>query len=155
MPEISTKKLTYSKAAIWKKSIIQASNASPVLYIFIGNHVPYANESSPDSIVDTVQSEKQVWNNMYAAKRATANDIELVVPRVNWTGNTKFRNYDDTIDASTLLSSNTSQNLKPMYIITSDRNVYKCMSNNSSANASLLLSIATTFSSSERAVMLA
>lgn len=137
MPSITTKKMGYNNAKMLRDTLYTATTSDPVYYIFVGNHVPYANEASPDSIVDTVQSEKQVWNNMYAAKRATANDIELVVPRVNWTGNTKFRNYDDTIDASTLLSSNTSQNLKPMYVITSERNVYKCMSNNSSANSTI------------------
>ena len=125
MPEISTKKLTYSKAAIWKKSIIQASNASPVLYIFIGNHVPYANEASPDSLVDTISTEKNTWDNIYAAKRVTGNDAELVIPKVTWTANTKYRQYDDTINIEDLLTSSTLQNLKPMYVITSARNVYK------------------------------
>lgn len=137
MPEISTKKLTYSKANLWKKSVIQSSNASPVLYIFIGNHVPYANESSPDSLVDTISTEKNVWDNIYAAKRVTGNDVELVVPRVNWTSNTKYRQYDDTIQINDLLTSNATQNLKPMYVITSDRNVYKCLSNSASANSTV------------------
>ena len=137
MPEISTKKLTYSKAAIWKKSIIQASNASPVLYIFIGNHVPYANEASPDSLVDTISTEKNTWDNIYAAKRVTGNDAELVIPKVTWTANTKYRQYDDTINIEDLLTSNTTQNLKPMYVITSARNVYKCLSNSASANSTV------------------
>ena len=137
MPSISTKKLAYSKATLWKDSIRQASNLNPVFYVFIGNHVPYANESSPDSIVDTVATEKQVWDNMYAAKRVTGNDVELVIPKINWTANTKYRQYDDTILIDTLLSSNTTQNLKPMYVITGDRNVYKCISNSAGANSTV------------------
>ena len=108
-----------------------------IQYVFIGNHVPYSNESSPTSIVETISSEKSVWDNMYAAKRVYASDVELVIPKVTWTANTKYRQYDDTIALSDLITGNTSQNLKPFYIITSDRNVYKCLSNNFSANSTV------------------
>ena len=133
MPSITTKKLGYDTAKLWRNALYNSGNTDPVLYTFIGNHIPYANESSADSIVDTISTEKTVWDNMYAAKRLTANDIELVIPKINWSGNTKYRQYDDTIDYSTLLTANTTQNLKPMYVITTDRNVYKCISNNASA----------------------
>ena len=137
MPSITTKKLGYNNAKLWRNALYNSGNTDPILYIFIGNHVPYANEASPDSIVDTIDAEKDTWDNMYAAKKLTANDIELVIPRINWSGNTKFRQYDDTITIDNLLSANTSQNLKPMYVITTDRNVYKCMSNNNSANSTV------------------
>jgi hypothetical protein len=137
MPSITTKKLGYNTAKSLRNTLYNSGNTDPVLYTIIGNHVPYANESSPDSIVDTISAEKTVWDNMYAGKRLTANDIELVVPKVSWSGNTKYRQYDDTIDYSTLLTANTTQNLKPMYVITTGRNVYKCISNNTSANSTI------------------
>jgi hypothetical protein len=137
MPSITKKKLGYNNAKLWRNAVYNSGNTDPVLYIFVGNHVPYANESSPDSITDTIATEKQVWNNIYAAKKVTANDVELVIPKITWTANSKYRNYDDTIDADTLLSSNSAQSLKPMYVITTARNVYKCMSNNSSANSTV------------------
>ena len=111
MPSVTTKKLGYDNATQFKESFSDATNPT-IGYIFIGNHVPYANESSPDSLVDTISTEKSVWDNIYAAKKVTANDIELVIPKVTWTGNTKYRNYDDTIDTNTLLTANTTQNLK-------------------------------------------
>jgi len=137
MPSITKKNFGYNNAELWRNAVYNSSLSDPILYVFIGNHVPYANEASPDSLVDTISTEKDIWDNIYAAKKVTANDIELVVPRVNWSGNTKYRNYDDTIDVTTLITANTTQNLKPMYIITSERNVYKCMSNNSSANSTV------------------
>jgi len=137
MPSKITKKLGHDNAKFWRNSIYTSGPTDPVLYIFLGNHTPYANEASPNVIVDTTSSEKLVWDNMYAAKKVIASDVEFVVPRINWSGNTKFRQFDDTIDATALLSSNTSQNLKPMYIITTERNVYKCVSNNSSANSTV------------------
>ena len=135
MAAITNKKLSFNTAEQFQESF---SEANPTIaYVFIGNHVPYANESSPDSIVDTISAEKNTWDNIFAGKRATGNDVELVVPKINWTSNTKYRQYDDTIEVSTLLSSNTTQNLKPMYVITSARNVYKCVSNNASANSTV------------------
>ncbi len=137
MPSINTKKSGYNNAKTWRDDLRNLSNTSPVYYITIGNHVPYANESSPDSLVDTIAEEKRTWDNMFAAKRITGNDVDFVIPRINWTANTKYRNYDDTITISSLVSTNTSQNLKPFYVITSARNVYKCLSNNSSANSTV------------------
>ena len=137
MPSSTNKTLGYQNASLWRQSLYNATDACPVYYIYIGNHVPYANEASPDSIVDTIESQKEVWDNMFAAKKVTANEIEMVVPRVNWTSNTNYRSYDDTILVSDLISENTAQNLKAMYVFTSDRNVYKCLSNNASANSTV------------------
>jgi hypothetical protein len=135
MAAITNKKLSFNTAEQFKESFSEA--LPTITYVFLGNHVPYANESSPDSIVDTISAEKTTWDNMFAAKRATGNDVQLVVPRVNWTSNTGYRQYDDTIDIGTLLSANPAQNLKPMYILTSARNVYKCVSNSASANSTV------------------
>lgn len=135
MTSVTTKKLPYIAAEQLKESFYETSPT--IGYVFIGNNLPYADENLPDPIADSIQEEKEVWRNIYAAKKITGNDVELVIPRYNWTANTKYRNYDDKIIFSDLLSTNTSLNLKPMYIMTSARNVYKCLSNNASANSTV------------------
>ena len=137
MTSITTKKIGYDTAKLWRNALYNSGNTDPVLYVFIGNHIPYANESSPDSIVDTISSEKAVWNNMYAAKRMTGNDVELVVPKMTWTANTKYREYDDTVDLATLVTQNTASGYEPIYVINSERNVYMCLNNNASANSTI------------------
>jgi len=132
----TSKKLSFNNAEQFKESFYEPEPAT-VGYVFLGNHVPYANESSPNSIVDSVSDEKSVWDNMYAAKRITGNDVELVIPRVNWTSNTKYKQYDDRISVDDLLTGNTTLNVKPMYVLTASRNVYKCLSNNASANSTV------------------
>ena len=132
----TSKKLSFNNAEQFKESFYEPEPAT-VGYVFIGNHVPYANESSPNSIVDSTSDEKSVWDNMFAAKKITGNDVELVIPRVNWTANTKYKQYDDKISIDELLTGNTTLNVKPMYVLTSERNVYKCLSNNVSANSSV------------------
>lgn len=138
MPSINTKKSGYNNAKTWRDVLRNSTTLEcPVYYITIGNHVPYANEAEPNIVVDTVAEEKRTWDNMFAAKRVTGNDVDFVIPRVNWTADTGYRQYDDTTEISDLVSTDASQNLKPFYAITSARNVYKCLSNNSSANSTV------------------
>ena len=135
MTSVTSKKIAYISAVQFKESFYEPS--SEIGYVYIGNHLPYANESSPNSIVDSVNDEKAVWDNMIAAKRITGNDVELVIPKISWTANTKYKQYDDLVSLDELLTGNTSQNVKPMYVYTSQRNVYKCLSNNASANSTV------------------
>ena len=131
---LTTKLLSFNNAEQFKESFSEPEPAT-VGYIFIGNHVPYANESSPSSIVETDNDERLVWDNMYAAKRVTGNDVELVVPKVTWTTNTRYQHYDHKNSITDMIAANGS--IGPMYVITSGRNVYKCLSNSASANSTV------------------
>jgi hypothetical protein len=135
MTSVTSKKIPYISAVQFKESFFEP--APEIGYVFVGNHLPYANESSPNPIVDSVNDEKLAWENMIAAKKITGNDVELVIPKLSWTANTKYKQYDDLIDLDDLLTGNNSLNVKPMYVFTSQRNVYKCLSNNSSANSTV------------------
>lgn len=132
----TSKKLAFNNAEQFKESFYEPEPTT-IGYVFLGNSIGYTNEDTPDTITDTVYNEKDVWQNMFAAKKVTGNDVELVLPKVEWTGDTKYREFDDTIQLSDLISSNTTQNLKPMYVMTTNRNVYICLSNNSSANSTV------------------
>jgi hypothetical protein len=136
MSNYTSKKLAFNNAEQFKESFYEPEPTT-IGYVFLGNSIGYTNEDTPDTITDTVYDEKDVWQNMFAAKKVTGNDVELVLPRVEWTGSTKYREFDDTIQLSELISSNTTQNLKPMYVMTTNRNVYICLSNNSSANSTV------------------
>jgi hypothetical protein len=136
MPSFISKKLAFNNAEQFIESFYEPEPTT-VGYVFIGNHIPYTDEESPDSITDTLFESKSVWDNMYAAKKITGSEVELVLPRVYWSGNTKYRQFDDVVTLSELLTSNTSQNLKPIYSINSENNVYKCLSNSASANSTV------------------
>jgi hypothetical protein len=135
MTSVTSKKIPYISAVQFKESFFEP--APEIGYVFVGNHLPYANENIPNSIVDSVNDEKLTWENIIAAKKITGNDVELVIPKLSWTANTKYKQYDDLIDLDELLTGNNSLNVKPMYVFTSQRNVYKCLSNNSSANSTV------------------
>lgn len=130
-------KISYDSAFRFKKDF-ELTTQSAVKYLFIGNSNQYANSDTTISdIEDTVKDEKSIWDTMYAAKLLTSNDVELVIPRINWTSQTKYRQYDDQIHVGDLITSNVSLNLKPMYVMTSNYDVYKCLCNNVSANSTV------------------
>lgn len=130
-----SQKTRYDTAEQFKESFSETN--SSVGYVFIGKHLPWNDENSPDVITDTTDSEKSIWNNMIAAKKVTGNDVELVIPKNTWAANNYYRQFDDKITIETLLSSNTLANVYPMYVINSERNVYKCLSNNVSTVSSI------------------
>lgn len=130
-----SQKTRYDAAEQFKESLSE-TNAS-VGYVFIGKHLPWAVESSPEIITDTVLNEKTIWNDLIAAKKVTGNDVELVIPKITWAANNTYKQFDDKITLESLLSSNTSANLYPIYVINSERNVYKCLSNNYSSVSSI------------------
>ena len=135
MTSATSKKIAYIAASQFKESFYEPSPT--VGYIFIGNHLAYTNENTPPVIIDSIADEKDSWDNMIAAKKITGNDVEFVIPRVSWTSSTKYKQYDDVVSFEELLTGNTSLNVKPMYVMTSSRNVYKCLSNNASANSTV------------------
>ena len=110
-----------------------AGDDPEIQYIFIGNSIAYSDEASPPDITESVSENTSVDDSIIAAKRVLASDVNLIIPRVDWTKDTKYRQFDDKILIDDSISGITDQNLKPMYVITSDNNVYKCLSNNSNS----------------------
>ena len=135
MPSYISKKLAFNNAEQFKESFFEETPT--IGYVTIGNHLPYTNEASPDTIDESLLSEKSIWDNIYAGKRITGNDVELVISRVNWVSGRKYRQFDDTIDPSNLLEEDSANNIYPMYVINSERNVYLCLCNNVSSNSTV------------------
>jgi len=104
-----------------------------IQYIFIGKTDAFNDTDTPNDISESVDVNKRTFRDIIAAKRINAGDVNLVIPRINWTANMIYRQFDPQQLTSQLITSNTSQNLEPMYVMTSDRNVYKCLSNNAGA----------------------
>ena len=145
----TSKKLSYNSAQQFKESFAEPNPS--IGYLFIGNHLPWTNEDSPDAIQDDVSDEKSIWDKMFAARRITGNDVELVIPRYNWAANTIYRHYDDNVTLENLVTPNVNVSISgigfyedpddygnsPMYVINSERNVYICLDNAENANSSI------------------
>jgi len=136
MSNYTSKKLAFNNAEQFKESFFEPEPTT-IGYVFLGKHTAWPNEDVPSTATDTTSNEKAIWDNMFAGKKITGGDVELVAPRVDWTANTKYREFDDIINSEELLTANTAQNLKPIYVMNTDRNVYICLSNNVSANSTV------------------
>lgn len=96
-------------------------------FVFIGKSQEYAVANTIDEIVDNLVDEKLVWDNMIAAKKMTPGDVEVVIPKYDWAANTVYKQFDDTVPVSQLITANTQE---PMYVMNTNGDVYKCLRNN-------------------------
>lgn len=119
------------------KNIFALPNPFNVGLIFIGKADDYSNVQVIDTITDTIKDEKTIWDNMIAAKIIDPGDVELVIPRHDWSANTNYKQYDDTVKISELAQEDIANSIKPFYVINSEGDVYKCLSNNYSANSTV------------------
>jgi hypothetical protein len=124
---LSTKTLELRNAEAFANSF-----SSELSYISIGDSTPYLNEASPPQIVQTPEVLSDVLNSMVALKKVTAGEVKLSVPRVDWTSDTKYMQFDNLAITEQLIEGDASINTKPFYVMApSTRNVYKCLSNGS------------------------
>ena len=121
-----------SGAAVTDSSGLLNSN----MYLFIGKVTGWSDDASPPSPTDSVaNTHYENWRDMIAAKKITSTDVSHVIPRKNWTNNTNYFAYTDT--TATLFSQD-------FYVMTSDYNVYKCLSNSDTNSSGTTASTSTT-----------
>lgn len=127
MTGIVTKRFRSHNAEQFYESVSEA--APNRLYMFIGRQFPWANDSSPPSETDSVQTiEYDPYRDTLVYKRVQTSDVSYVANKNSWSSGTVYTEYTDT---NTTLSSNT------FYVVTDDRNVYKCIDNNRSGTSTV------------------
>lgn len=98
-------------------------------YLFIGKVTEWDNEQSPPNASDSLNEELEAWRNMLLCKTLSSDDVAFVIKRINWEFEKVFDQYDDSIE---LYSDTENYNF---YVFTSDKNVYKCISNNNGSES--------------------
>jgi hypothetical protein len=108
------------------------SSPKRIGYIFLSKTSEYPNENVVTDLVDTVEQEKQIWNDMVLAKKVIPKDVEMVIPRSNWVAERRYKQYDDSVPLEDLLteSMDGDEVVYPMYVMNADGDVYKCLCNN-------------------------
>ena len=99
-----------------------SETANTVIYMFLGKPTSWANESAPDTPLDTYRSQIDIWDNMEALKRVNESDVTHAIPRNPWNAGNVYFQYNDGVSASTLFDSTFA-------VVNSEYNVYKCLSN--------------------------
>lgn len=98
-----------------------------IYYYFIGNPIPYTEDASPPTLIDTVQTTLfDTYNNMIYGKRITSDDVCRMTPRHNWVAGTVYQQYVHDID-------NYQNNFYVLSNEGSSYSVFKCLNNNNGA----------------------
>lgn len=121
--------LRVNNAEQFKESVSEPT-PNTKLYLTFGKVTGWANDADPDTANSSIATEHEVWYNMIGGKRILANDLSHVIPRYNWSANTKYTAYDH-------MNPNLYDGNIKFYILTGDYNVYKCISNNYSSNSTV------------------
>jgi hypothetical protein len=132
MVAVFSENLRVLNAQNFKKEVSQEGDTR--VYFTFGKVTPWANDSAPQQANSSVTSLNEVWDNMIGAKLITGNEIAHVIPRHNWTANTVYDAYDHCVCSLLLFNPNTK-----FFIVTSDWNVYKCISNNENGAVSTVM----------------
>lgn len=119
-------------AADVRELINQVGNTTSYLYLGIGRPVEWTNDADPPTPNTSTQAlDYTVWRDMLAAKRIESANTSYVIPRRDWETNTRYIQYDDTVE--NIANSN-------IYVLdtqTLPYRVYKCLWNNNGANSTI------------------
>ena len=149
MPAIITNKFRLNNAEQFQESF--SESAATVYYLGIGRAQQFGTLTRPDARTDyegtetapttpgdSVLNEFKNFDDLLAAKKITSSDVSFVVPRRNWTTGTTYdiyrHDYEEFVtgSTSTRVTSNSGATTlfdSTFYVVTTDRNVYKCLDN--------------------------
>lgn len=128
--------LTYNNGIYQTSSVYYSPTAiipvtgKPVgtIYCFLSKVEPWTNDNVPPIPAQDQKYLKQVFKNMFVAKKITTNDITPIIQRVDWVTGTVYDHYRDDIDMFELNESGIM--IKRFYIKNRFDQVFKCLSNN-------------------------
>ena len=155
MPAIITNKFRLNNAEQFSESFSEAANE--VYYLGIGRPQPFGTATRPDGRTDyegtdalpntpsdSVGREFYTYDDLVAAKRITGSNVSFVIPRRNWTAGTIYdiyrHDYGEYTTGSTSVRKTSNSGATTLfdsnfYVLSSARNVYKCLDNNGGATS--------------------
>lgn len=126
---ITFNNLRVASAEQFKEAVSEpAPNTS--IYFTYGKVLSWANDATPNVANVSLASHYELWDNMIGAKKITGSDIRHVIPRNQWTANTKYVAFDH-------LNTDLHNTSSKFYVVTSQNHVFKCIANNNSANSTV------------------
>lgn len=100
-------------------------------YMFIGKDTTWDDEELPDHPTESALDIAQLYKDILAVKRITADAMTSVIQRIDWTSNAIYDQYSDSINMIDDRKDNGTR--FRFYVLTDEFNVYKCLSNNNGA----------------------
>ena len=107
-------------------------------YLYIGGvTTAWDDENDPPAIKDSTKDQIMAFDEFYAGKRIQRSNIVPVTRRINWTIDTVFDEYNDVADLINELNDETLS-FYNFYVLTSEFNIYKCISNNNRTPSTIM-----------------
>ena len=99
-----------------------------VFYCFLAKPLPWDDEVNPPVPETDLKSIKQVFKNMFIAKKIKTNDISPVIQRIDWTSGVIYDHFDDEVDM--FLKDINGYIARAFYVKNKYDQVFKCLWNN-------------------------
>ena len=149
MPAIITDRFRIHNSEQFQEAFSESSGN--VMYLGIGRPQAFAtatrgdartdnegSDTAPLTPADNRNAQSFPFDDLLAAKRITASDVTFAVPRRNWTTGTVYdiyrHDYGERITGTTTAQTSNSGVSTlfdaSFYVLTTARNVYKCLDNN-------------------------
>jgi hypothetical protein len=98
------------------------------MYCFLSRVVPWTTETDPPAPIQTQKYIKDLYKNMFIAKRITSNDMSPVVERIDWVSGEVYDYYRDDVDMFQKDLNGTIT--RRFYVKNKFDQVFKCLWNN-------------------------
>lgn len=98
-------------------------------YVFVGGTSEWADENLPPNIDDSTLDTIFAHEELIGVKRIQIADTISVLPRIDWQSGVVYDEYTDDVNLIDRRNPETDEFYK-FYVVTSEFNVYKCISNN-------------------------
>ena len=152
MPAIITDKFRIHNSEQFQEAFSETSGNT--MYLGIGRPQAFATSTRGDSRTnnegtdtapltpaDNLNAQHFPFDDLLAAKKIAASDVTFAIPRRNWTTGTVYDIYrhdygEYATGTTTAITSNSGASTlhdATFYVLTTDRNVYKCLDNNGGA----------------------
>lgn len=137
MAAIITEKFRLHNAKEFRASA--QSDGTNQMYMFIGRPLSWADDNNPPTPVDSLNDEYDAYANMTALKEVASTDVSHAIIRRDWTTGTIYDEYRHNYTSSNTANSGaTTLWASTFYVVTSDYNVYKVISNNGNAQSTAM-----------------
>ena len=123
-----TKTLSVNKAIQFIEDNFATDSFTPNTYFYTGKCTQWDDEYSPDIASYSPQENIKALRDRIYMKKLYLEDAILCIKRFNWETGVTYTRADHDVEYTK--SSNWSTQESPFYVINSELNVYKCISNN-------------------------
>ena len=148
MPAIITDKFRIHNSEQFQEAFSEGSGNT--MYLGIGRPQPFAvatrgdsrtnnegTDTSPLTPADNLNAQHFPFDDMLATKKIAASDVTFAIPRRDWVTGTTYDVYrhdygEYATGTTTAITSNSGKSTlfdASFYVLTTDRNVYKCLEN--------------------------